>query len=40
MQTAPTRRHTNSTFGAIVGGVGEQSLTVIGAFETPLDPSP
>lgn len=28
-----------STFGAIVGGLGEQTLTVIRTFESPLDTS-
>lgn len=27
------------TFGAVVGGLGEQALAVIGAFEAPLDSS-
>lgn len=27
------------TFGAVVGGLGEQALAVIGAFEPPLDAS-
>lgn len=27
----------SSTFGAVVGGLGEQTLAVIGAFESPLD---
>lgn len=39
MQTAPTNQHINSTFGAIVGGISEQSLTMVGAFETALDSS-
>lgn len=35
--TYPLSAKSSSTFGAIVCGLSEQTLAVIGAFESPLD---